>query len=106
MAVLHAINFIVCTALVLFSSVLRGNSAAIRILHLYSAEYDTGEAALSVGQRINSNINGSLPHAQANVTVTEVQDMRVSYNINIVCVCSSQMNIMIAICSLKKLAEN
>jgi len=103
MAVLHAINFIVCTALVLFSSVLRGNSAEIRILHLYSAEYDTGEAALSVEQRINSNINGSLP--QANVTVTEVQDMRVSYNINIVCVCSSHMNIMIAICSLKKLAE-
>jgi len=103
MAVLHAINFIVCTALVLFSSVLRGNSAAIRILHLYSAEYDIGEAALSVEQRINSNINGSLP--QANVTVTEVQDMRVSYNINIVCVRSSHMSIMIAICSLKKLAE-
>ena len=78
MAVLRAINFIVCTALVLFSCVcaLRGDSAAIRILHLYSAEYDTGEAALSVEQRINRNINISLP--QANVTVTEVQDMRVS----------------------------
>ena len=94
MAVLRAINFIVCTALVLFSCVcaLRGDSAAIRILHLYSAEYDTGEAALSVEQRISRNINISLP--QAHVTVTEVQDMRVSKKTLIfICVCSSHMKL-------------
>ena len=67
-----------CTALVLFSRVcaLGGNSAAIRILHVFSAGYDAGEAALSVDVD-HSNVNGSLLQDH-NITVTEVQDVGVS----------------------------
>ena len=64
-----------CTALVLFSSVC-ALGGAIRILHVFSAGYDAGEAALSVDVD-RSNVNGSLSQDR-NITVTEVQDVGVS----------------------------